>query len=62
MLISPLQTARILTEATGKSITHVDLTEQEFVRRLTSAGHATFLASLEGVVKRGCEEKLNDVV
>jgi hypothetical protein len=66
MLISLLKTARVLSEVTGKTITHVNLTEQEFVRRLTSMGlsedHATFLASLEVVIKQGCEEKLNDVV
>ena len=38
MLISLLHTARILTEVIGKSITHVNLTEQEFVLRLTADG------------------------
>ena len=55
-----------MSEVTGKTITHVSLTEQEFVRRLPSVGlnedHATFLASLEVVIKHGGEEKLNDVV
>lgn len=64
--ISPLKTARILTEVIGKSITRVNLTEQEFVGRLTSAGlsedHATALASLEGVINQRGEERLNDVV
>jgi hypothetical protein len=66
MLISLLKTAQILTEVIGKSITHVNLTEQEFIGRLTSAGlnedHATVLAGLEEVIKQGGEGKLNDVV
>jgi festuclavine dehydrogenase len=66
MLISPLKTAQILTEVIGKRITHVNLTEQEFVDQLTSAGlsedQAKSLASLEGVIKEGGEERLNDVV
>jgi hypothetical protein len=66
MLISPLHTARILTEVIGKSITHANLTEQEFVLRLTAGGlcedHATAPASLEGMIKQRGEEKLNDVV
>ncbi len=57
MLISAVKTARILTEVIGKKITHINLPEQEFVRRLVSAGlsedHAKFLGSLEGVGKTG---------
>ena len=66
MLMPPAKVARILTEVVGKKITHVNLPEQEFVRRLISAGlgeeHATFLGSLERVIKRGEEERLNDTV
>jgi festuclavine dehydrogenase len=65
VLTAPLKTARILTEVIGKKVTHVNLPEQDFVRRLISAGlnedHATVLGGLEGFIKRG-EERLNDVV
>ena len=60
------QIVQILSQVIGKTITHVNLTEQEFVIRLTTAGlsedHTTALASLEGVVKQGGDEKFNDVV
>jgi len=66
VLTAPLKTARILTEVIGKKVTHINLPEQDFVRRLISAGlsedHATVLGGLEGFIRQGGEERLNDVV
>lgn len=66
MLTSPLQVARTLNQVLGKTIIHVKLTEQEFASRLTNVGltedHARALASLEGAIKQGVEERLNETV
>ncbi|RAL15197.1 festuclavine dehydrogenase easG [Aspergillus homomorphus CBS 101889] len=65
-LLSYEQVAGVLSSHLGRKITHTDLSEAEYAKRLEATGmppdDATMLAGMETMIKEGAEERLNDVV
>ncbi len=61
-----IKVAAILSEVLGREIKHVKLTQAELAERMQSLGmpadYANMLSSMDTMVAKGSEERLNDVV
>ncbi|MGW4206311.1 SDR family oxidoreductase [Streptomyces sp. NPDC004726] len=58
--------AALVSEAGGRQVRHVDVSPEEFSRRLIAAGHepsfSAFLAALDTDIRKGTQEQLADTV
>lgn len=66
MTIDPIKVAAVLSDVLGRKIVHVRLSQPELAARMQSAGmpadYANMLSSMDTMIAKGSEEKLNDVV